>query len=83
MGNKVVVAAPSSHANDGLHTIRYYSIDNAGNVEVGHRVCSVDGRPPGLLGGRRHQVAGGTLPVRAIAQAEVVVEVAPGSILWG
>ena len=78
MGNKLVVAAPSSHANDGLHTIRYYSIDNAGNVEVGHRV-----RPPGLLGGRRQQIAEGALPVRAIAQAEVVVEVAPGSILWG
>jgi hypothetical protein len=38
----VVVAAPANHANDGVHTIRYYSIDNAGNVEVGYRVCSVD-----------------------------------------
>jgi hypothetical protein len=41
-GNTVVVAAPANHANDGVHTIRYYSIDNAGNVEVGYRVCSVD-----------------------------------------
>ena len=41
-GNTVVVAAPSNHANDGVHTIRYYSIDNAGNIEAGYRVCSVD-----------------------------------------
>ena len=41
-GNTVLVSAPANHSNDGIHTIRYYSIDNAGNVEVGYRVCSVD-----------------------------------------
>ncbi len=32
-GTVVVVAAPASHANDGVHTIVYRSTDNAGNVE--------------------------------------------------
>ena len=38
----MVVLAPVSHANDGLHTISYYSIDNAGNTEAGYKVCVVN-----------------------------------------
>ncbi len=34
----VYVPALADHANDGLHTIRYYAIDYAGNVETGYRV---------------------------------------------
>ena len=41
LGNTVTVLAPAGHGNDGLHTIRYYSIDNAGNVEASYKVCSV------------------------------------------
>ena len=41
-GNTVVVLAPVSHCNDGLHTISYYSIDNAGNTEAGYKVCAVN-----------------------------------------
>jgi endo-1,4-beta-xylanase len=41
-GNTVVVLAPVSHCNDGLHTISYYSIDNAGNTEAGYKVCTVN-----------------------------------------
>ena len=32
-GTRLVVAAPASHANDGVHTLRYRSSDYAGNVE--------------------------------------------------
>jgi hypothetical protein len=35
------VPALPLQANDGLHTILYYSIDNAGNVETGYRACTV------------------------------------------
>ena len=40
-GASVLVQALAAHANDGLHTIRYYSVDNAGNTEAGYRVCTV------------------------------------------
>jgi photosystem II stability/assembly factor-like uncharacterized protein len=33
-GTSIAVPAPSSHANDGLHTYLYRSTDNAGNVEA-------------------------------------------------
>jgi len=40
-GTSVLIQALAAHANDGLHTIRYYSVDNAGNTEAGYRVCTV------------------------------------------
>jgi hypothetical protein len=40
-GAAVVIAAPADHTNDGGHTIKYFSVDNAGNSEAGYRVCSV------------------------------------------
>ncbi|HMK92093.1 MAG TPA: hypothetical protein VK576_03760 [Thermoleophilia bacterium] len=40
-GGSVLVPAPSNHTNDGLHTICYYSVDNAGNRQIGYRVCVV------------------------------------------
>ena len=33
-GTSVSIPAPASHANDGAHTIDYYSTDNVGNVEA-------------------------------------------------
>ena len=38
----MVVLAPVSHSNEDLHTISYYSIDNAGNTEAGYKVCTVN-----------------------------------------
>ncbi len=35
-GTNVPVAAPANHSMDGVHTITYYSVDEAGNVEAPH-----------------------------------------------
>lgn len=40
IGSSLLVAAPKTHANDGVHTIQYFSTDNAGNVEQTKR-CTV------------------------------------------
>jgi FG-GAP-like repeat len=40
-GTSVLVPAPAGHGDDGLHTIRYYSVDYAGNSEAAYRVCTV------------------------------------------
>ncbi len=39
-GTSVTIPAPADHSNDGLHTILYYSVDNAGNTEKAES-CSV------------------------------------------
>jgi hypothetical protein len=39
-GTSVTVAAPADGSNDGAHTITYWSVDNAGNVEAPH-TCTV------------------------------------------
>ena len=38
--NAVTIVAPPSHANDGVHTIAYRSVDDAGNVESA-KTCKV------------------------------------------
>jgi hypothetical protein len=55
-GSSLTVAAPATHADDGVHTVRYRSTDYAGNVEQA-RSCEVkiDTTPPttavsGLIG---------------------------------
>ena len=46
-GSSVLIDAPSSHANDGEHTIVYWSVDAAGNVESTHTISVViDTTPP-------------------------------------
>jgi hypothetical protein len=35
-GTTVIIPAPANHSNDGVHTISYYSVDEAGNVETAH-----------------------------------------------
>ena len=45
--NKLTIAAPASHAGDGLHTILYRSADEAGNLEAAHTcVVRIDTRRP-------------------------------------
>jgi C1A family cysteine protease len=45
--NVVSIAAPSSHAKDGVHTVLYRSIDLAGNFETQHsRSVKIDTRRP-------------------------------------
>jgi len=39
-GTSVTVAAPADHSGDGTHTITYWSVDKAGNVEDPH-TCTV------------------------------------------
>jgi hypothetical protein len=46
-GTSVAIAAPASHANDGVHTISYFSTDNVGNVETANSVTvSIDTAAP-------------------------------------
>ncbi len=46
-GTKVTVKAPASHANDGLHTVTFYSVDQALNWETRRHVrVGIDTRPP-------------------------------------
>jgi photosystem II stability/assembly factor-like uncharacterized protein len=33
-GTSVTVPAPADHSGDGIHTVSYYSVDNAGNTEA-------------------------------------------------
>ena len=33
-GDSALIAAPANHKNDGLHTVSYYSLDNAGNGDA-------------------------------------------------
>lgn len=46
-GTSVLIPAPANHSNDRVHTILYYSIDGAGNVEA-QKSCQVriDTSPP-------------------------------------
>ena len=47
VGTSLLVLAPTDHSNDGVHTISYYSEDNAGNSEP-VKTCAllIDTRPP-------------------------------------
>lgn len=46
-GTNVDVPAPADHSNDGTQAIRYFSVDNAGNVEAAHTILvRIDTTPP-------------------------------------
>ncbi len=46
-GTSVTLQAPSDHTMDGAHTVRYHSVDNAGNVEATKSfVVRIDTRKP-------------------------------------
>lgn len=46
-GTRIEVPAPRNHANDGAHSIRFYSVDNAQNAEQEQSVTvKIDTTPP-------------------------------------
>ena len=46
-GDSVAIPAPKDHAGDGVHTISFYSVDNAGNAEAPQSVTvKIDTTPP-------------------------------------
>lgn len=46
-GTALAVAAPKNHSNDGVHLLRYASIDNAGNREADRQAAvRIDTTPP-------------------------------------
>ncbi len=46
-GTSVLVPAPANGSNDGAHTIAYFSVDNAGNIEtVKSTTVLIDATPP-------------------------------------
>jgi len=47
VGTDVVIPAPADGSNDGSHTIAYFSVDNAGNIEtVKSATVLIDATPP-------------------------------------
>jgi hypothetical protein len=47
VGTSVVIPAPSDGSNDGAHTIAYFSVDNAGNIEtIKSTTVLIDATPP-------------------------------------
>src|SRR5213078_628026 len=47
VGTSVVIPAPADGSNDGAHTIAYFSVDNAGNIEtVKSTTVLIDATPP-------------------------------------
>jgi large repetitive protein len=47
VGTSVAIPAPANGSNDGAHTIAYFSVDNAGNIEtVKSATVMIDATPP-------------------------------------
>ncbi len=65
-GNSVVIPAPSNGSNDGVHTIAYFSVDNAGNIEtVKSTTVMIDATPPACPGCAAADYLRGTVTLSA------------------
>lgn len=73
-GTSVAITAPSSHVNDGVHSVSYRSVDVAGNVETA-KGCTVriDTRKPATKAPSRASVRRG----RTATLKYEVVDLAP------
>jgi hypothetical protein len=68
-GTRVTIAAPADHSNDGLHTVRYYSLDKAHNVEHLKSVTvKIDTRQPSTEASPESVVQGATATLRCFVR---------------
>jgi len=91
-GPTVVVQAPKDHSNDGLHSVEYYSVDKAGNVETTKRASvGIDTRPPVTTVVGARVARGGTLRVKyriddatspQVLDARLAVSNKAGNVVW-
>ena len=76
-GTTVVISAPVSHTNDGVHTIQFQGTDNAGNVETLKSVnVTIDTTPPDGTAVDPGSTLRGTVTLTATATATDIASIA-------
>jgi hypothetical protein len=71
VGTSVVIPAPADGSNDGAHTIAYFSVDNAGNIEtVKSATVLIDATPPACASCSAADYLRGTVTLDASPDAD-------------